>query len=101
MVPNSDPCGFGTTGYLTALNMENGGPPVSPPFDYNNDGIVDDNDLVSNLVPSRQEGGGGIADPKSLGDNIYDSDPSGNTDRTGLPPIEGSRTGRLSWQELL
>jgi len=101
MTPESDPCSFGTTGYLTALSMINGGPPPKGALDFNNDGVIDEDDLVDDQNASRKESGGGIADPKTLGDNIYNPDPSGETSRETIPPIEGDRTGRLSWQELL
>ena len=101
MTPESDPCSYGTTGYLTALSMINGGPPPKGALDFNNDGVIDNADLVDDQNASRKESGGGIADPKTLGDNIYNPDPSGDTTRETIPAIEGDRTGRLSWQELL
>lgn len=105
LVPDSNPCSYGSDGYLMALDMATGGRTEAPAFDTNNDGIVDADDYVTrggvDYAVGRQQIGGGLADPKSLGDNIYVPDPSGSLTRIKIPPIEGERTGRLSWQELI
>ncbi|GAB4361736.1 MAG: PilC/PilY family type IV pilus protein [Gammaproteobacteria bacterium] len=121
LIPDADPCAFGSRSFLMALDMATGGNPSFAAFDTNYDGVLDASDYVSGGGVTSPVGrmelpvGGGAADPKTLGDNIYIPDPSGpNTagggggsgggsglTRIKIPPVGGDRTGRLSWQELI
>ncbi len=57
MIPDSDPCGSGRTGFIMDLKLTSGAPSESPVFDLNSDGIFDDGDLVDDFL------GGATLDP--------------------------------------
>lgn len=103
VIPVSDPCSYGASGILTALDMVSGGTPESPAFDANGDGVIDDNDKVTDSngdekVQSRTDDfGTGLAQPKMLGGLLYPD----TGDPIKLPPDDSDKTGRLSWRELL
>jgi len=107
LLPDSNPCSFGSRAFLMALDMATGGRTSAPAFDANGDQVVDAGDYIdsggTNYSPSRDElpEGGGGADTTPLGDNLYTPNTSGGLTRTRIAPISGTRTGRLSWQELL
>lgn len=57
MIPDSNPCGSGRTGFIMDLKLTSGAPSESPVFDLNSDGIFDDGDLVDDFL------GGATLDP--------------------------------------
>lgn len=57
LIPSSDPCASGGSGWLMELNAENGGWLPKSPFDVNGDSVIDSQDLLT--LPS----GGGSAPP--------------------------------------
>ena len=46
-IPNPDPCGQGGFNFFFSVDMVNGSSPDEPEVDTNGDGIIDDNDRVS------------------------------------------------------
>lgn len=110
-VPTDDPCGAGGYGWQMVVDAAIGGrPPAdSPVFDYNNDGVVDLDDIIDYLddswAPSGvQFDGGQPSGPAILADKEYTT--STNTksgdeiDIRGIESLKGLNTGRLSWEEL-
>lgn len=47
LIPSTDPCGFGGTGWLMELDAYNGSRLTYSVFDVNGDGKVDDNDFIT------------------------------------------------------
>ena len=80
--------------------MVTGGSPSEPTYDANNDGVIDENDKVSNgidqstLVAVRQEGF--LPEPVFIEDLSFTAEEA--TKVRALPEL---RVGRFSWQELL
>ena len=46
LVPSSDPCESGGSSWVMSLDLSGGGRPPFAVFDVNNDGVIDDDDLV-------------------------------------------------------
>ena len=110
MIPSTDPCSAGGSGWLMSVKYANGGRPATAAFDYNNDGSVDSGDLVSNGTLSNVAIGGETFDlgmptsPTFLGNKQYTAGTKttdGSTiDQRDVEAISGAGTGRQSWEEL-
>ncbi|MEJ2346910.1 MAG: PilC/PilY family type IV pilus protein [Gammaproteobacteria bacterium] len=109
-IPSSDQCSYGGSSWSMALNYATGGRPAAPAFDYNNDGVLDANDLVSNtggggtlsnVAPGGVKKGTLVNSPRFLSDFKYESSTgSQKPTKTRVPHLTGLNTGRLSWREL-
>lgn len=105
MVPDSNPCNFGGRGWLMVANWINGGRPGEVSFDLNNDGLLDDLDEIGGEEPAVGVEVVGIpTSPVNLANKRYTSTTEttgGSTiDVTDILDIGGTKTGRLSWEEL-
>jgi type IV pilus assembly protein PilY1 len=110
MIPSTDPCSAGGSGWLMSVKYANGGRPATAAFDYNNDGSVDSGDLVSNGTLSNVAIGGEIfnlgmpTSPTFLGNKQYTAGTKttdGSTiDQRDVETLSGAGTGRQSWEEL-
>ena len=100
-IPNPDPCGQGGFSFFFSVDMENGSSPDEPEVDVNGDGIIDDNDRVSNgnttgvMAARKLEG---IAPNPVFVDNIAFTGGNKGIRVRDLPELP---LGRFSWQELL
>ncbi|NIR58092.1 MAG: hypothetical protein GWO02_00515, partial [Gammaproteobacteria bacterium] len=47
VVPDSQICGFGGSGWLMGVDLENGGELDEPAFDVNNDGVINNADYLT------------------------------------------------------
>ena len=104
MIPDSDPCTFGGTGWQMVADYATGAAPPKPAFDINGDNVVDDLDKIGSVGAAGEETPGLPVTPSFLGNNRYTPN-SGTTDGSSIPKdtvedIGGDRTGRLSWEEL-
>ncbi len=54
--PSSDPCEFGGSSWLMELDAINGGRTDYAVFDVNNDGVIDENDIIAIFGPDGAEG---------------------------------------------
>ncbi len=113
-IPSSQPCSYGGTGWLMSVNYVNGGRPDSAVFDYNDDGAVDDQDLLDQAVghddlhdvaPGGEKFSQGLpTSPNFLGNKQYiPGTQTTNADSINVRDVEdlgGQNTGRLSWEEL-
>ena len=100
----------GSTFPIDALT---GGNPTRPFFDTNNDGVIDDDDLVvvagetytSGVLFDADDLDGTVVDPSMLvgtGDHDYLFISGGDDQITlRIAPPEDQKTGRLSWRQLL
>ena len=105
IIPDDSDCSNnGGTGFIMAVNSQNGGPPVVPILDINNDGVVDSLDVtVNSSISSGIQFSGSLPSEIALiGDNAYVSD-SGSTaiNTIVLGDENANRNGRLSWRELV
>ncbi|MFT7554869.1 MAG: type IV pilus assembly protein PilY1 [Planctomycetota bacterium] len=99
-VPVDDPCQVGGYGYKYAVDMTTGGSPLEPTFDANGDGVIDENDTVSNgssdstLVAVKQEGF--LPEPVFIEDLAFTG-----KEATNVKALKDIPVGRFSWQELI
>ena len=125
-IPPASPCSGGGSGFLMTLDAKNGQRLVTPPFDTNNDGTVNDTDTVSttlgsdttatNYGTSGVQSRVGIIDKPVLfsisatEDILYLT----GTGKPGETPTQGcggtlectktpatDRRGRITWRELI
>ena len=100
-VPVSDPCSVGGFGYRFALDIETGGSPEEVTIDANQDGVIDENDRVSDgsgnfatVAAIQQEGF--LPEPVFIEDIAYTAEtPSKVVELKEIPK------GRFGWQELI
>ena len=114
LIPSVDPCTYGGSGWLMGVDSASGGRPDAEDqiFDTNSDGIINEEDLVSdnvgtleNQALSGHKYGGGIpAESAFLGDYQYtpgtDTDDGSDIQVNKIESQGDSTTGRLSWEEL-
>lgn len=109
-IPDSNPCNFGGSSWLMEMNPKTGGRFPAPKLDANNDGVIDENDVVivnGQPVPitgkrsdEKQSSPGVLHGGGEDGKTIFKifSGSSGNIDvemNTGV-----NKAGRQSWYEL-
>ncbi len=110
LIPSTEPCTYGGSGYLMSVDLRTGGRPATTPFDLNGSGKVDANDFVSvgssqNLGVSGQGFEMGIPTESTILSN-YQYTPGTKTTEGSqinirlLEPLESPIRGRLSWEEL-
>ncbi|MDX1803892.1 MAG: PilC/PilY family type IV pilus protein [Alcanivorax sp.] len=109
LIPSDNPCNGGGSGWIMALNLDNGGRIDGGVLDLNGDGVVDDNDLVKNnagdYVPASGLGSEHIITrPNFLSgpgdvDIGHASDSAGNVQRFNIKG-DGSTVGRQSWRQI-
>jgi len=104
MIPDSNPCNFGGSGWLMATKWLNGGNPGEIAFDLNRDGLLDDLDEIGGKAAVGAEVTGIATSPVNLANKRYTSTTEttgGSTiDVTDILDIGGPKTGRLAWEEL-
>jgi len=101
-VPDPDPCGEGGDSWAMFVDMVNGGSTDDPQSDTNNDGVIDDNDRVSNsggtLANSAGSKGEGELYPSN---NFLENLVFRGEDAEEVEDLKDIPTGRFSWQELI
>jgi len=100
LIPGTELCVPQGSGWLMAVNQENGGEPDQTIFDTNNDGVIDANDKVGGHNPSGILLDGIPAGSNFLGDVMYTPDDEGNIDARRISVGGAGGGGRLSWQEI-
>jgi type IV pilus assembly protein PilY1 len=107
-IPSTDPCSYGGSSWPMVVDYVTGGRPKVAAFDYNNDGVIDPNDLLTStdgtlaaVAPSAKKKSTLVNSPRFLSDYKYESDTGSRTpSRTHVTHLSGLNTGRLSWREL-
>ncbi|MFZ0255139.1 MAG: PilC/PilY family type IV pilus protein, partial [Gammaproteobacteria bacterium] len=103
-IPDSSPCAYGGTGWLMLAKIQNGGRPDEPAFDLNGDRSIDTLDTINSEAVAGRQVTGQPADPRFLGNKRYtvttETTDGGTIWQDDLIPVNGDRTGRLSWEEL-
>jgi type IV pilus assembly protein PilY1 len=104
MMPDTNPCNFGGSGFLMVAKWLNGGFPQDVAFDINNDGELDDLDEINNEAAAGVAVTGIATSPVNLANKRYTSTTEttgGSTiDVTDIIEVDGPKRGRLSWEEL-
>jgi len=105
-IPTDIPCDTGGSGWLMAVKAVSGSEPVQPVFDYNNDGLVNLDDKVSNgtHTPAGRAFDKGLpAASTILGDRRYtvgsQTTSGGEVSSDMLENLGGPGTGRLGWEQ--
>ena len=99
-VPEGGVCSVGGFGFLFAVDMVTGSSPENVVIDTNNDGVLDDNDKVTDgtndavLSAVKQEGF--LPKPVFVEDLVITGE-----DLTKVKSLSNIPTGRFSWQELI
>jgi type IV pilus assembly protein PilY1 len=101
LIPDPNTCNSQGYGWLMALKLGNGGMPPGPVFDVNNDGKVNDDDLVGGTHPPSGVRLDGIpAGSNFLSDLMYTPDDEGNIDIRRIDAGVMVDSGRMSWREV-
>jgi len=110
IIPDSDPCNSGGTSFIMVAESATGGGPSDPVIDINNDGLINQLDQIGNVAAIGKLISGIASRSSILGNRLYtgtsESGSTNNTsnapgiDETGLVPLDGPGTGRLSWEEI-
>jgi type IV pilus assembly protein PilY1 len=102
LIPDPGTCNSKGYGWLMALKLANGGSPISPVYDINGDGKVDDSDHVdgTDLSPSGVRMDKIPAGSNFLDDVMYTPDDEGNIDVRKIDAGISSESKRLSWKEI-
>ncbi len=104
MIPDSDPCNFGGTGWQMVAKWINGGHPDEVSFDLNRDNTLDALDEIDGEAAVGTEVIGIPTRPVNLSNIRYtattETTGGASIETTELIDIGGPRTGRLSWEEL-
>ena len=100
VIPDARTCYAGGNGWLMSVNLANGGRPLKPVFDLNNDGVFDSNDQEGSTNPAGQKVFSIPAESTFLGDNQYTPDSEGNISKRKVNITKNQREGRMSWKEL-
>jgi type IV pilus assembly protein PilY1 len=104
LIPNDQPCSFGGTSFLFALDVHGGVRPITPFFDMNQDRLFDNQDKVMvntlRVPPSAIDPGVGIIKTPTLqvaGPTIDDTHVSTATIGTNR---DNEPAGRQAWRRI-
>lgn len=104
MIPDTDPCSFGGSGWLMVAKWLNGGRVDQVAFDLNNDALMNDADEIDGEPAAGMALQGIATSPVMLSGKRYTSTTEttggGTVEMTDIIESGGPRTGRLSWEEL-
>jgi type IV pilus assembly protein PilY1 len=110
VIPDSDPCGTGRTGFLMDLKLTSGAPSDKPVFDLNSDGTFNSGDITGGYAPSGIQFGSGDEN-RTITTDGGDAEvliPGLNPTQLPPQPCEGSlcarsldsNIGRQTWEQL-
>lgn len=101
LIPDvSSPCSFGGSGWLMAVNIENGGEPEFVVIDVNNDSQLDDTDKYNNQIVSGVKFGNGIPMQGAIrGEYLFVPGSAGEISTFRIFNND-DLLGRISWEDL-
>ncbi|HFD92132.1 MAG TPA: hypothetical protein ENJ22_02450 [Gammaproteobacteria bacterium] len=101
LIPDPSSCSSQGYGWLMALRIVDGGRPEEPVFDVNNDGVVDEDDLIDGSdAPGGVRLEGIPAGSNFLSNKMYTPDDNGNIDIRTIDVGGDNKAGRISWREV-
>jgi type IV pilus assembly protein PilY1 len=101
LIPDTDSCSSAGSSFMMSLKYANGGNPNKPVFDVNNDGVVDEGDLIDGTYsPSGVRMENILAGSNFLDDLMYTPDDEGNIDVRRIDDGIDDDSGRISWREV-
>jgi len=104
MMPDTNPCNQGGTGWQMVARWLTGGSPTEVSFDLNRDGLLSDLDEVGGSAAAGDKVLGIATSPVNLSNKRYTSTTEtlggGSIEVTDIIKTGGAKTGRLSWEEL-
>lgn len=101
LIPDANTCNSTGSGWLMALKLANGGNPDQPVYDVNNDGEVNEEDLINGTYrPSGVRLENIPAGSNFLDDMMYTPDDEGNIDVRKIDAGIDNDSGRRSWREI-
>jgi len=104
MMPDTNPCNAGGSGWQMVASLLTGGRPSAVSFDLNRDGLLTDLDKVSGAAAAGEKVTGIATSPVNLSNRRYTSTTEtldgGSIEVTDIVDPGGINTGRLSWEEL-
>lgn len=115
LIPDTDPCGLGRTGFLMELNITSGARPDRPVFDLDGDGQFTDEDTVPIMIDGQEvdvpiSGIGGVTQGEELSTVVDEFgveqivqpvDPDGGETEPSPGLLgDGASTGRQAWEQL-
>ena len=110
VIPDSDPCGSGRTGFIMDLKLTSGAPSETPVFDLNSDGTFNSGDITGDYAPSGIKVGYG-GENRTMATNDGDAEvliPGMDPNQLSGDPCEDglcarsldSNIGRQTWEQL-
>ena len=113
LIPNTDPCGYGGSGWVMEVDVMTGNRYDTPTFDTNGDNTISSADLVNYLSATENTSGRAVSSiPAAAGflraavtagqppfENKYVNTSSGNVDVIGETAGLGTQ-GRKSWRQI-
>jgi type IV pilus assembly protein PilY1 len=104
LIPDTDPCNVGGSGWQMVANWLTGGRPTEVSFDLNRDGLLTDLDEIGGTAAAGDKVTGIATSPVNLSNKRYTSTTEtlggGSIEVTDIIDTGGAKTGRLSWEEL-
>jgi type IV pilus assembly protein PilY1 len=104
MMPDTNPCNQGGSGWQMVARWLTGGRPTDVSFDLNRDGLLTDLDDVGGNAAAGDKVLGIATSPVNLSNKRYTSTTEtlggGSIEVTDIIETGGAKTGRLSWEEL-
>jgi len=113
MIPNSQICGYGGSGWLMSLNFNTGGAPSKSIVDLNKDGVINSGDNVNGNPGVGTKIDGIPSSPNFIGNRRYVQTSINPNGGLSLPPskckpgikcddvkLNEPKLGRVSWHEL-
>ena len=100
MIPSTNICDAGGTGWLMAVDQLNGGMPSFAPVDVNGDGVFDALDELNGTVVVGTESTGIPTESRFISNKRITADSAGNVGIDNVQPALPKQPARMSWTGL-
>ena len=100
MIPSTNICDSGGSGWLMAVSQLTGGVPSFPPVDLNNDGVFNLDDTLNGTVVVGSESTALPTESRFISNKRVTADSGGGIQIDSVQPTEGKSPARMSWTSL-
>jgi type IV pilus assembly protein PilY1 len=100
MIPSTNICDAGGTGWLMAVDQLNGGMPSFAPVDVNGDGVFDALDELNGTIVVGTESTGIPTESRFISNKRITADSAGNVGIDNVQPALPKQPARMSWTGL-